>query len=1033
MKRFFLFLLYILTISAYAQKHATVTETTKTIKTYPYSDPSPFPVFTEKPKLYPYNKIEGYSFNGEDHPWKVIVLENDYIIVWVMPEIGGKIWGAIEKSTGKDFIYKNDVIKFRNIALRGPWTMGGIELNFGTIGHTPSTASNVDYATRENADGSVSCIVGNTDLPSGTKWRVEVRLPADKAYFETRVFWYNPTELNQSYYNWMTGTGMARQDLEFYAPGNHYMEHSGELKPWPVDDKGRKISVYKENNFGPSKSYHVVGAFENFFGGYYHDWNFGFGHWSLYEEMPGKKIWLWTLSRAGGIWEDLATDTHGQHIEFQAGRMFNQRGGGHFDNPIRHVGFSPFTGDRWTDIWFPVKEIGGISAVSPYGVMYVTKKNGHLAIGINALQDIRDTLYVKVDNKVISKDFLMLKPMEVYGEDLPLKPGSEIKVVLGNDKLFYTTNTDSLLIKRPLKVPESIHLSERQGLVDKGMDFMNYREYRRAFEIFGKLLEKDSSDRDALVALSELYYRRGEYDKSLRLSNRALMQNTFDDKANYLAGISYREKGDFVDALESLGWAARSITFRSAAYEEMAEIYVRLKRYQRAVLYVEKSLDFNRYNVRAYETGIIANRLAGNETGALIRELLEIDPLNHLADYETCLNEKNIAARDKFINEITNEFPGETYLQLALFYYSLGLKENAIELLSMSPSGVMNTFWQAYISRNDYPEKSDELLAKAVAASPAFVFPYRRESMDMLKWAGKQQTSWKPDYYTALLYKGLGRDDEAIALLNAQGDRPDYWVFYATRAALSDEDDPAQQEKDLLRANELAPESWRTWDYLIRFYLKDKKYDKAVAVAKKADKKFSDNYNTGFLYAKTLLRAGNYQQCVHILRNIEILPSEGARESRRVYEEAYRRWALQLIGKKKYKTAVKVLHEALEWPENIGVGKPYDPEERETEYLLAYSYQKLGDKKLADEQLEKIIDYTMKTIDHPRPEIILGLLALKERGKTGKADALLSRINQSAAYDNELKRWINDQYENPGKKVDDKNGLLTQIAGLASR
>ncbi|MCK5467188.1 MAG: DUF5107 domain-containing protein, partial [Cyclobacteriaceae bacterium] len=324
MKNYIFTILCAFAIQTYAQNNATISETTKVIKTYPYSDPSPVPIVSENPKIYPYNKIEGYSHQGKDLPWKVVVLENDYIKVWVLPEIGGKVWGAIEKSTGKDFIYQNDVIKFRNIAMRGPWTMGGIEFNFGIIGHSPSTASKVDYITRENEDGSVSCFVGNLDLPSRTHWSVEVRLPADKAYFETNVLWYNPTPLNQSYYNWMTGTAVASEDLEFYCPGNFYLEHSGESKTWPVDAEGRNISIYKNNNFGPSKSYHVVGSYENFFGGYYHDSKFGFGHWSPNEEMPGKKLWQWTHSRAGEIWEDLASDTHGQHIEFQAGRLFSQ-------------------------------------------------------------------------------------------------------------------------------------------------------------------------------------------------------------------------------------------------------------------------------------------------------------------------------------------------------------------------------------------------------------------------------------------------------------------------------------------------------------------------------------------------------------------------------------------------------------------------------------------------------------------------------------------------------------------------------------
>lgn len=68
--------------------------------------------------------------------------------------------GAVEKSTGKEFIYFNHVVKFPDVAMRGAWTSGGIEFNFGIFGHTPSCSSPVDYLTRENADGSTSCFVG---------------------------------------------------------------------------------------------------------------------------------------------------------------------------------------------------------------------------------------------------------------------------------------------------------------------------------------------------------------------------------------------------------------------------------------------------------------------------------------------------------------------------------------------------------------------------------------------------------------------------------------------------------------------------------------------------------------------------------------------------------------------------------------------------------------------------------------------------------------------------------------------------------
>jgi hypothetical protein len=124
---------------------AAIQEKSEVIKTYPFSDPDPVPILTRSnmwgrgAKLYPYFFFDRFSKTGKDQEWKVIWMENPYIKVSILPQVGGKIWGAAEKLSNKDFIYTNHVLKFREIALRGPWTSGGIEFNFGIIGHTPST------------------------------------------------------------------------------------------------------------------------------------------------------------------------------------------------------------------------------------------------------------------------------------------------------------------------------------------------------------------------------------------------------------------------------------------------------------------------------------------------------------------------------------------------------------------------------------------------------------------------------------------------------------------------------------------------------------------------------------------------------------------------------------------------------------------------------------------------------------------------------------------------------------------------------
>ena len=128
------------------------------------------------------------------------------------------------------------------------------------------------------------------------------------------------------------------------------------------------------------------------------------------------------LARDGGIWEDLLTDTDGQYLEFQAGRMFNQYGGtSAFKTPISQTPFTPGLTDRWTEIWFPVKEIGGLTDVSPMGVMNIEAENGKLQIGINALAFAQGKVIVKSEGKVVFTEEKNFKPMDVYKTSVALK------------------------------------------------------------------------------------------------------------------------------------------------------------------------------------------------------------------------------------------------------------------------------------------------------------------------------------------------------------------------------------------------------------------------------------------------------------------------------------------------------------------------------------------------------------------------------------------------------------------------------------
>jgi len=977
---------------------ASITIESRDILTYPYGDPNPIPIVVQgRNEISPYHIFDGYSLTGKMQKWDFVKLENDYIEVWVMPSDGGKIWGAIEKSTGKEFIYRNEVKKYRNIAMRGPWTSGGIEFNFGYIGHHPSTTTPVDYKTVENPDGSVSCFVGSLDLPSRTKWYVEIRVPKDKAYYETRAMWNNPTPLPQSYYNWMNAAAAVSDDLEFIYPGNQEVEHSGEVKPWPEVTKGRDRSMYKNNDFGSSSSFHVVGEYNDFIGGYYHDSKFGFGHWAIYDEMPGHKLFFWSLARDGEIWKDLLTDTDGQYMEFQTGRMFNQYSPSHgLKTPITQVPFAPGLTDRWNEIWFPVKEIGGMVDVSPMGVMNVETGNGKIEIGINALAVARANLIVKSEGKIILSEDINLKPMDVYKTSALLTEGSDFDIEVEGMDLQYNP-AKRRLIKRPFHSGMPTNLTTAASVYQDGMEVKENRNYRGAEVLLKECLKMDPLYIEAMVSLTEIYYRSMQYDSALYYANNALQLDTYNPAANYFAGITYQAQGDMINALESIGWAARSPQYRSTAYAIMASIELKMGDNNMTEHYANLAMDYDRNNFNALKVLTVLSRKSGKTVLAdnYIQTISSLDPLSHFANFERSLLHPSSENNTRFISSITNEMPYQTFLELSLTYFNMGQLNDALAVLELAPLHPLITLWKAYI------KDDTSLLDEVVSSSPAFVFPYRTETVSALTWALSKNNSWKIKYYLALNYSAIQRKKDALQMLLACGQEPDYAPFYLTRAFFVRGMDDKQELMDLQRAYQLAPDDWRTVNDLITYYDVHKNYQMSLSLSTTAYKKYPDNYTIGVQYAIAQINNGQFAKSLKTLDGLNILPFEGASQGQIVFEQACLFLSMDLITKKKYSDALKMIEKSKEWPENLGVGKPFLVDIRIQDYLNIYCLDKLNRRSETEPLKKSIAEYTGRM--GSSFSNILTIKVLNDMNDKGAAEEMVRKMTES---NTAAQKWV---------------------------
>ncbi|MBM3442466.1 MAG: DUF5107 domain-containing protein [Bacteroidetes bacterium] len=948
---------------ASAQSPARVKEYPRVFKTYPFSDPDPIPSQTA---IYPYFRYDGFTDQPEERTWKVVELENDYIRLLILPEVGGKIWTAIDKTTGQPFIYYNSVVKFRDIAMRGPWTSGGLEPNYGIIGHTPNCATPVDYRTRLNEDGSASCFVGVLDLLTRTRWQIEVRLPKDRAWFSTGSIWSNPMSIEQPYYHWMNLGIRTKGDLEYIFPGTAYIGHDGEHASWPVNpSNGKHINFYEQNDFGSYKSYHVIGSHTDFFGVYWHADRNGMVRYAPYGDKAGKKIWIWGLSRQGMIWERMLTDTDGQYSEIQSGRLFNQNTSNSTVTPFKHLGFPAHATDQWTEYWYPVNRMRGMLVANEWAALNLRVEDGWAKWYCSPAATFTDSLRVTVGGRTVVRR-LEARPLQTLSDSFRVDGSPLNRSISITGRGLYWSSAGDEHLSRPLETPSGFNWSAAEGLALKGREQMEQRQFREAQQSLEASLQKDSLCISALVAMSELSLRNGDPAAAFAFARRGLSVDAHDGAANYHYGLAAARLGREADALDGFGIASLQGSFRTPAHVEMARWHALQGRWEKVVAHAERALDSDRYNVVAQQLRILAYRLRGDRAAhrKALEELERRLPLHPFLDWERAYGQGSMPSSVSVIRQ-QNELPWEGLLELASFYLSAGMEADGKALLAGLPSHPLALYWRAWLERSD-PIRSKQLLEQADLQPVGQAFPFREEMLPVLRWAVQVSSHWRPTYHLALLLYHKNQRREAIDLVQSLTDRPDEPSFYALRALWRGKGDEAVL--DLRKAISLDPAAWRYSKLLAQLHIRRGEADRSLSVAYGYVQTHGQGHSAvmDMLLAKSLLLTGQFSQADTLLSRMRIIPFEGSTEGRDLYWEAKMMMAVEAYARKDDRLALRYIQSAAEWPEHLGVGKPYDADiDRRLERYLEYlCWTRLGLHAEAEGALDAILAYDPNPSNH---------------------------------------------------------------------
>jgi len=901
-------------------------------------------------RVYPYPMQTDISRTKTTQTYRVIRLENEYVALLIIPELGGKIMAAFDKTNDNfDYIYHNHVIKPGLVALRGAWTSGGIEWNFPSYGHTVNTFSPVNHRILRHDDGSVTCVVGTEEWVRRMKWLVFVTLYPGCSAFKTRIRLDNRTMNHNNAYFWANAATHAWDDTRVIFPETSYTYAGGRRnpRPWPVY-QGRDVSWYRNTPYAYD---FFCGTPGDFNGSYNYDKDNGMAHYAYRFDSLGKKFWTWGTARSGQIWEDLLTDSDGQYIEVQAGRLLTQRG----DTWI----FEPHLVEEWEEWWYPLKNMKGCVSANPDAAVNLVESDKGVFLSLNATREYRGIrIELCGDEKLIWAKTIDISPKGFFNEDVPLETEFEIfqlKVVDDRGKSIIEYSTAPTDVPEPELQPD--FSGEESGSAEiaflKGYYAMKHWAEEEAFEYFKEALKLDSDHTEAMLWLGIFLFRSGKTQEALDLFNGCLQRNEDNHSARYYRALSKIRLGKKERTKEDLYMVGRRASFRHVAPFALAGLEIGEGNLPRARELLESVLSVNPEDVQARIMLSAVARQAGDESRArlLLEEALNIDPLSAPA-----LMELTFLNGDSELDILRGD--AQYFLEAASDYMNMNLPDEAINVLQkylelpLAAQYPLIYYFLGYLYHSTgKKELAEQYFEEGAFLSPEYVFPFRIESEKVLKVALQYNPQdWKASYYLGNLMTSKLRWEEGLSFyLDAAQFHPGFSTLYRNLGEVywRKLDDLEKAEKMYEKALIYSPGDYRLRVTLDEIYATRGKHPERDLLFQKASPSVKENFNYLLSRARYFVDTQRYEEALAILRNNRFLPWEGWTGARQVFVKALLMRAEDRIDGGQFEEAIRDLEEAMTYPENLGTGKPAFPIFARENYLIGLCFENLGDEKRA--------------------------------------------------------------------------------------
>ncbi len=783
------------------------------IPTYLPCEPDKNPMFVEKRvyqgssgKVYPLPFTDRIAGHKIDRLWRGIWLENDFIRVLVLPEIGGRVHILQDKTNDYDAIYRQEVIKPALVGLAGPWISGGIEFNWPQH-HRPATFMPVDWSIEEHADGSRTVWCSDHDPMARMKAMHGICVHPGKAWLEVKVRACNRTPLMQTFLWWANVATRVHEGYQsFFPPDVHGVaDHAKRaMSEYPLCrgsyygvDYGRRAREGVPADEQPTRyrplagcasndlswyaniptpcSYMAIGSQEDFFGGYDHHREAGLIHVADHHIAPGKKQWTWGNHAFGYAWDRNLTDPDqtgecAPYIELMAG-VFT-------DNQPDFSFLMPGETKTWSQHWYPVQKIGPAQKANLEAALSLRVANGRVRVGVSAAVCLHAAVVrLKAGNRALgewSRDLAPGLPL-VAEVELPArtKEGSlRLSVSASDGREIIAYQPAPPLRTRDAVPPPATEpalpndVATNEELYLTGLHLEQYRHATRAPEIYWReAVRRDPADSRCLNALGRWHLRRGEFALAERLFRAAvthltrLNPNPFDGEPSYNLGLALRHLGREDEAYGELYKAVWNHAWQAAGYHALAEIDCRRHDWSTALDHLDRALRANADNIRARNLRALVLRQLGRvvEAEAQLQSAVALDPLDWWA--------RHLLAEPLSCDT-------QVRFDLALDYARAGFFADALKVLAdarpepVSGTAPMLEYYRAWLCHllGDKASRRRHLTA-AAKAGPDYCFPSRAEEIAILKqaMAGNPRDARAPYYLGNLLYDRR-RHAEAIRL-----------------------------------------------------------------------------------------------------------------------------------------------------------------------------------------------------------------------------------------------------------------------------